>query len=153
MTKDQVEAIEAAMLEEHRKDLEALQRLKRFLPNAGPSGLDAARAPKPNVAEEEPEDETSPSLRDKIAEILSADPSQGWTTRKVLARLVELKFPLGAQRPINGVSVALSVWVRRGKAYIARRGTGRKPHIYRWGTKPSQAALVPSIKEAPSRTA
>jgi hypothetical protein len=148
MTKEEIKSIEMAMLNEHRKDLEALDRLKRFLPDSAPNGTGNHET----ADEEDESDSGASSLRDKIAEIMSAAPDQNWTGQKVLARLIELKFPLASKKPINGVSVALNIWVKRGKAHIHKKGSGRKPNIYRWGPKVSPPSLFSTIKEATGKT-
>jgi hypothetical protein len=139
MTKEEIKTIETAMLEEHRRDLEALERLKRFVPDAAPKGSGSHKTH--SVVEEEGDSGADASLRDKVAEVLSAEPVKCWTAQKVLDRLIELNFPLGSKKPKNGVSVALGVWVKRGKAHIYRKGSGRRPHVYRWGPKAPQNTL------------
>lgn len=149
LSKQQLEELERAMLVDHKRDLDALNRLKRFLPDSVaspyPVGTGAEKQDDPvsrpttviSLLKSEPsvfnEDEQDVvSLRSKIAEVMKADPSRGWTGRKMLAHLQTIGFPLQANKPLNSVVIATSYWVKKGEAFVSRKGSGRMPNIIRW---------------------
>ena len=150
MDQNQIAELENAMHAEHEKDREALARLKRFLPSESNSNGAQAPATVSQRPADRPHDDlddfeydeqrvdgkfvyTDASLRGMIREVLSANPTKGWTTGTMLAHLQKIEFPLAAQKPINSVSVALTYWVKQEQAHVARRGSGRTPHVYKWG--------------------
>jgi hypothetical protein len=132
MNQEQIAEIERHMREEHRKDLEALARLKRFLPQNGLSHpVPAAEVEQIDLDEDFEDPKPVTSLRSKIGEVLNENPSVRWTTQKVLARLREDKFPLKAQKPIYSVGQALQKLVTKGTIRIIRHGTGSDPNVYK----------------------
>jgi hypothetical protein len=159
LDKTQIEELEKAMLEEHRLDLEALNRLKRFLPANGAnakqvSGKEADTAahaepgPLPratNAMPARPADKKVPSdhdldedlqdigtLRGKVGEVMASDPERSWTGERMLTHLRVIGFPLRAQRPSISIVTAMTYWVKRDFAHVVRKGVGRAPNIVRW---------------------
>jgi hypothetical protein len=133
----------AALKEELRKDMEALERVERLMAakNGSLSRPDDRQlplpiSPKPNheamdTEDDDADDAPRDSLRATIADLLNSDPSIRWTTQKVLARLEEMKFPLRAKEPIYSVGQTLAVLVKKEKIRLARKGSGSAPHIYK----------------------
>jgi hypothetical protein len=130
----QIGALERQMLEEHRKDLEALARLKRFLPTngSGAKSIDDNQMDLPGaVAEADLDEGPVVSLRGTIEQIVNSDPTVRWTTQKVLKRLQQTGFPLKAKKPIYSVGQALQKLSEGGRIRVVRRGVGSAPNIYK----------------------
>jgi hypothetical protein len=141
MDRTQIEALEKAMLEEHRRDMEALNRLKRFLPNGSPGTTKLTPIAQPTAPAHLLQDDTNDgaedgdtvaTLRGKVGELMASDPTHGWTGQRMLRNLQEIGFPLKARKPQNSVIVAMAHWVKRGYATVARKGSGRNPNIIKW---------------------
>jgi len=132
----------AALKEELRKDLEALERVERLMAakNGKLSALpddrqlplmppDARRTD--SIDQSDEDNGPATSLRGKIEEIINAEPGNRWTTQKVLAKLNEIKFPLKAQKPIYSVGQSLNGLVNQNRIKLARKGAGSEPNIYK----------------------
>lgn len=175
-TKKHIDELERAMLEEHRRDFEALARLKRFLPSNGaqaqpvamatdPAGRGITKADsmsRPTIAtpiSDGPTDDVDPdhdpqdlgTLRDKIGEIMASDPNRTWTGKKMLEQLQSIKFPLQARKPISGIVTSMTYWVKQDCAVITRKGSGRAPNIVRW--KPDRASPRSTQRQEEQRAA
>jgi len=152
MDATQITVLERQMLEEHKKDIEALARLKRFLPTNGaaPDPVEHRQMALPVGGDaEELDDAPVTTLRGKIEEIINADPTQKWTTQRVLARLREIGFPLNAQKPIYSVGQSLKILAGHERIKLVRKGVGSAPNIYRARVTEQQANSmeVPSADE------
>lgn len=129
----QLAAIELAMAEEHRRDKEALDRMKRFIRGGdSPQQRPLSLAPSTFVRDEEDEDDSGEgSIRSKVAEVFDANPDRRWTIPQMVAYLNEIGFTLKAQRPEATMYGVFQRLRERGRIRIVRRGTGRTPHTYR----------------------
>ncbi len=147
MDKARIEEIEMAMREEHRRDEEALDRLKRFLPSNGTNSgnskrlfeyipkndrLDPINVGHHDSLEDIDEALNVVTLRGKIGQTMASDPTKGWTGKKMLKALEEAKFAFAARKPINSVAIAMNYWVKRGFAHVTKRGSGRIPNVIKW---------------------
>ena len=137
MDATKIETLERQMIEEHRKDLEALARLKRFLPSnvATASPIDERQTKLPVYLEVRVEDDMDETpvmtLRGKIEQTVNSDPNLKWTTQKVLAYLRQVGFPLNAKKPIYSVGQTLKILADQGRIRLVRKGVGSAPNIYR----------------------
>lgn len=133
MDQDQIAAMEQQMMEEHRKDMEALARLKRFIPpNGATSGASRSSitvsAPSP-VVPLVPEEGTP--LKHAIRDIANHEPSVRWTNVKMLKYLESIKFELNAQKPIYSIGQATQKLIDRGDLKLVKKGSGNTPNIFR----------------------
>lgn len=135
MDEEQILAIERQMQEEHKKDLEALARLKRFIPGANkrirPLEVQHEEVMAEVMSGNDGEEGSAISLRGKIKEILNSDPPVRWTNTRILTYLKKMGFPLNAKKPIYSVSQATQRLAIRGEIIIVRHGVGNQPNIYR----------------------
>jgi hypothetical protein len=145
---DQIAEMEKAMLEEHRKDREALDRLKRFIPkNSSPAKDDQVDAeyadvealrPRQRAIELEANDDLAPhTIIGKVESVMLADTTKRWTVPVMLQLLKGEKFPLAAQKPESTLGLVFAKLHKRGKIRLVRRGGGRTPNVYR-GQLPTQ---------------
>jgi hypothetical protein len=152
-----ITAMEHSMREEHRKDLEAFERMKRFLPANG-------RAPKqPTIIDAEPVDTDDDSLDlpdgqlpqtiiGKVESIMLADTAKRWTVPAMLQELRRISFPLEAKTPASTLGLVFAKLRRRGHIRIVKRGSGRTPNIFRGVQSQSQEgdSEVDSKSERPT---
>jgi hypothetical protein len=136
---NQILAIEAAMEEEHRRDRDALQRLKRFLPTNG-AGRTPGLIERPNghaheaplfdeVTDNTAEPET---IIDKVEQIMQSDITKRWTIPLMLAHLQEIKFPLAAKKPESTLGLVFVKLLRKRRSIrIVKRGGGRIPNVFK----------------------
>lgn len=130
---DQLAEMEKSMREEHRKDLEALERLKRFLPASSIS----AQKPEPGATpgsnqQLELEEGLAPtSIIGKVESVMIADTDREWTVPQMLSQLRKDKFPMLAKAPLSTLGLTFTKLTRRGKIKLVRRGYGRNPNVYR----------------------
>jgi hypothetical protein len=133
----------AALKDELRRDLDAVERVERMLafkngslmkPNGNgkqstvaPLNLDETVAPDDEYDTDAPVD----SLRGTVERIVNSDPNERWTTAKVLQRLIETKFDLRAAKPIYSVGQSLNVLVKKGRIRLVRKGAGSAPNVYK----------------------
>ena len=148
----------AALREELRKDLEALERVERLMAakNGSLSRSDDRQMALPinnrsrildvDSAEEDAVNAPSMSLRGKIAEVINSDPNVRWTTQRVLAHLQDTHFPLKAQKPIYSVGQSLNSLAKRGNIRLVRKGTGSEPNIYK-GKLPAGPTSTTSMED------
>src|SRR5262249_9132943 len=133
----------AALKDELLRDLEAVERVEKLM--ASKNGLlskpDKRQMTLPissnkhaeaiENATEDAADAPKDSLRGTIERIINEDPSERWTTQKMLAHLRSISFPLRAEQPIYSVGQSLNVLVKKGKIRLARKGGGSAPNIYK----------------------
>jgi hypothetical protein len=152
MDSDQIAAMERQMQEEHKKDMEALARLKRFLPGNGASSNGAtsaathqAASPTQPVFPLVPAEGTP--LKHAIRDIMNHDPSVRWTNVKMLKYLQDIKFELNAIKPIYSIGGATQKLFDAGEIKIVKKGSGNTPHVFRGLTPLEQAARDAAAKE------
>ena len=144
MDKKKVVELEQQMLEEHRKDLEALTRLKRFLPsndNVGGQETSTIITEPPShstIASLVPEEGTP--LKYAIRDILNNDPSVKWINKKILQYLLDVGFELKAQKPIYSIGQATQQLLGSGEIKLVKKGFGSTPNILRGLTLIEQVA-------------
>lgn len=128
----QLAAMERAMQEEHRKDREALERLKRFL-HADGNSCGELHEPKTVLEQiqEEVDELNTNTMIGTVEAIIANDPKKRWTVASMLQRLRDDKFPLAADKPQASLGLVFSKLHKRGKIRLVRRGSGRTPHVYR----------------------
>lgn len=134
MEATQIAVLERQMLEEHKKDLEALARLKRFLPTNGSAPTVDERQmalPAPGQQDEDLDEAPVKSLRGTIERVINADPTVRWTTQKMVSNLQRIRFPLRAKKPIYSVGQSMQILAERGAIRLVRRGVGSAPNIYK----------------------
>jgi hypothetical protein len=143
---DQIAAIENAMAEEHRKDLEALQRLKRFLPSnsnvAAPftvtQRLRQARKAElelPSVSEAESHDEPV-TIVSAVKDTLMANPEKSWTVVQMIHALNGVPgVKMESRKPEATVGLIFSKLAKKNKVHIIAKGSGRRPHVYKWNAQ------------------
>jgi hypothetical protein len=142
---EQFELARKAMEEEYRKNLEALERVKRFLPRELETSIDNgshASAAKTTVIQKSSEDSEdkgqpveSPSLIGAVLEILVSKPATSFNPRTVLYALESKNFPFSRDngKRILSVAQALRKLTERDQPQVklVRRGSGRRPNSYR----------------------
>jgi hypothetical protein len=128
---NQLAAIEDAMAEEHRRDREALQRLKRFLPPNGSSGrVTQVLTIHKDVDSEESDDPQT--IIDKVEQIMQADPAKKWTVPGMLVHLQQIGFPLAAKKPQATLGLVFAKLVNKRRTIrLFKRGAGRNPNVFR----------------------
>ena len=102
MDPEKVTDIERQMLEEHRKDLKALARLKRFLHSSENNAIPVQ--PSEPIAPLVPEEGTP--LKHAIRDIMNNDPTRKWSNGKMLNYLSSIGFNLKAKKPIYSIGQA-----------------------------------------------
>ncbi len=152
MDKDQIAAIERQMQEEHKKDMEALERLKRFIPSSGINGnaSDVHQVPLQSISKIPVTPlvlEEGTSLKHAIRDIMNHDPSIRWTNVKMLKYLEDIKFELKAKKPIYSIGQATQKLVDGGEIKLVKKGSGNAPNIYRGLNQLEQAAREASENE------
>jgi hypothetical protein len=128
---NQLATIESAMAEEHRKDREALQRLKRFLPPNGSNGrvTQVLTIASDGTVEESEEPQT---IIDKVEQVMQADPSKRWTVPAMVTYLKQINFPLAAKKPQATMGLVFAKLVgKRRTIRVVKRGAGRNPNVFR----------------------
>ena len=136
MDANQIKLMEEQMREEHQKDIDALNRLKRFMPVNGHESKPRSAPPKQEPLEEtigEADDDstTTATLRGTIERIMSGDLAKKWTVQTMLAQLKSLNYPFKASKPINSVSLSLQALYKKQRIVLVRRGAGSAPNVYR----------------------
>ena len=127
----------AALEQELRKDLEAVERVRRLMETKSVAAPDDRQLPLPVgfglelIDETETNDESTGSIIGTIEQLLNADPNVRWTTLKVLNQLKAIGYPLRAAKPIYSVGQSLSKLVKQGKIRLVKKGSGNSPHVYR----------------------
>jgi hypothetical protein len=150
-------AMESAMREEHRKDLEALQRLKRFLPanSAAPTQqppVDAKHADTNDDSHDPTVDSLAQTIIGKVESIMLADTNKRWTVASMLEELRRLNFPLVSKTPTSTLGLVFAKLHKRGIIRLVRRGSGRTPNVFRGVQSQSQEgdSEVDSKNERPT---
>ena len=133
---EELEAIRANMEEEHRKNMDALDRVMRFsFPNAVPRAISQLPLILPaekmdRAAPNHADSTNAPSIIDAIRLVFIENPSRMFTTKLMMEELKQRRVELKAQSPLVTISVALKKLVDRDVIYIVRRGNGKDPHWY-----------------------
>ena len=108
MDNDQIAALERQMQEEHKKDLDALDRLKRFLPSNGSEHAAGTHAEATQVARPASQfvPEADTPLVYAVRDVMNYDPAVRWTNPKMLKYLTDSGFELKAKQPIYSIGQA-----------------------------------------------
>jgi hypothetical protein len=138
LTESEIEAIRSNMLDEHKRDLEAfeaLKRLSRFLPNSGNTlsrPVGSTRVDHIRSTQEPSSMAPADSMLGKMERILWGNPSRTWTIQAIKAEMEKDGYRFLATQPIASMGVAMKKLVDRGKVDVVMRGSGRTPNIYQW---------------------
>lgn len=125
LNEEQIAEIERAMREEHTRDLEALQRLKRYLPSNSRSAPAAQQSPK--LVEEAVRPvrrSTNRGLKAEVITVIKEEPGRVWTRPGVYEKLNERGFQIRAKDHVAALNQALRTLVQNGDIHILRQGTG-----------------------------
>src|SRR5579872_448501 len=100
MDSQQIAEMERAMEEEHRKDRDALQRLKRFLPqNNNVSATGEAPSAAISDANDLSDSKATPTILATVATIMQRDSAVTWDWTKLLQQLKTEGHEVQATRP------------------------------------------------------
>jgi hypothetical protein len=152
--------------EEDKKDLEALERVARLLPDgSAPSlvkgaqvAIKAQSASKNQSAgeEERSSDSDAPSLISAVLETVLSRPNASLSPRLVLEILESQNFPFTRDdgKRILSVAQALRKLTERDqpKVRLLRRGSGRRPNLYRAQVQEINPAHVTDAARSSERT-
>jgi hypothetical protein len=131
----QIGAIEAAMEAEHAKDREALARLKRFLPNKnGAKNGNSHNQETLQLIHDDPDG--ADTLIGRVESVLFADPEKRWTVPTMIEHLRSIGVQFEAKRPDATMGLIFSKLKGRYKVRIVKRGSGRRPHVYKAEVNP-----------------
>jgi hypothetical protein len=131
--------------EEYQKNLEALDRVARLIPSgSAPSQVNGAQVAikalftskdQSTEEEERSSDSDTPSLISAVLETVLSRPNASLSPRLVLEILESQNFPFTRDngKRILSVAQALRKLTERDQPQvrIARRGSGRRPNLYR----------------------
>ena len=138
LTKQELDLIRVRMEEEHTKDMEALERIMRFLPVSDSvinQPLKPSLVPELTVNTDPNVNALasgSHSVLGGIEKILSDHYNRTWTSQQIKTELETRGVDLLAKNPMATVSVTLKKLLDRQKIKVVRLGAGREPHIYQW---------------------
>jgi hypothetical protein len=120
------------MQEEHRKDQEAFERVKRFFNTNG--RLPDSVAHTDSDTDEDPSDTmaNTNTIIGQIAHIMESDPTKKWTVPSMLGYLRSQRYPMHAKKPEATIGITLRKLQSRGRIRLVRQGAGRSPSIYKW---------------------
>jgi len=129
-TPDQLKQVRAKMEEEHRRDIEALERVARFLPGSPRPVPDPPERPAstPEPSSFAPADSTLGMME----RLLWRYPSRTWTIQQLKSEMEKQGYTFKAQQPIASMGVAIKKLSDRGKVTVVMRGSGRVPNVYQW---------------------
>lgn len=131
LTPDQIVEMEQAMEEEHRKDRDALHRLKRFLPEQRNGHSKQTPQPMAPASQKETAAAGTETLIGRMEAIMQQDLNRVWTVPAMMEHLKQLGVPLGGNTPEKSVGLNFVKLVQRGKAELFRKGAGRIPNLYK----------------------
>jgi hypothetical protein len=126
--------------EEYQKNVEALERVARFLPSdsAIPTANAAQTqpdAPRPTANQAQQEDEESATLIDAVLEAIVSRPTMSLSPRMVFNVLVAQNFPFAGDENRSLVSIGASLRKLAARQHsqirLFKRGSGRRPNLYR----------------------
>ena len=139
MDAQELAQVERAMEEEHRRDREALERLKRFLhPGKNGNSVHAATAAKSASGKDDAETAAVYTIISRVAEIMTANPSRKWSGPQMLDEVRSAGSPVSAQRPLSTINRVFRKLVKRRVIRRVRTGKGTTPHLYR-AIRPTQS--------------
>ncbi len=125
---NQILEIKRRMEQEHRLDLEALDRLLRFLP-------DASNGVKPKTVEIKPsnsgESDDLSAFDMRIKEIIDGDYKRDFSVVDILSALEASGNKPNAARPESAVNRALSRLVSAHVIQVSRQPKGRRAGLYK----------------------
>jgi hypothetical protein len=126
-----IEEMQQSMLEEHRKDLEALERLKRFLPQSNAAVSKPKGVPEDLGPQADLESLSEDTIIGKVEQVMTSDTARRWTVPLMFAELRRQNFPLAAQKPERTLGLILRKLADRKVIKIVKRGSGRSPNVYK----------------------
>ena len=136
LTKAVVDRFEKAAKDRYERDMEAVRGMRALLEryDSGELGEELCNAISGHGAETMPlppldATSASQSLASKVAEVCEEYAHEQWTTRRMLAYLRQVDFPL-SQKPEGSVSACLGNLAREKKLRIVRKGAGSTPSVY-----------------------
>ncbi len=128
---DEISGIEKRMREEHARDLEALEglkRLRKYLPerdNLPKSGATTPTTPRTN------EQGVRSGLKGVIRDIVSTqDPTRRWTRTSVAKALDDIGFEVRAKDKDAAINQSLRTLVNRGELSLISQGSGSALSVY-----------------------
>jgi hypothetical protein len=126
----QIAEIERKMKEEHKRDLEALQRLRKYLPASETANRSAqSGAEEPRSSNGRPRGRKT-GLRKKIREAIDSMPDQHLTRAEIAEILDADGFEIQAVDPVSSMNQALRKLVIRKDIALAKPGLGSSPAKY-----------------------
>lgn len=125
-TPEQLSEVERRMEEEHRKDREALLRLKRFLDLGEQTSVITIHR-----EEDSSNVDDTPTIISKVESVFADDFTRKWTVPTMIAHLRHEGFPLVAQKPEATMGQVFARLQQRGVIRLVRRGAGRRPNIFK----------------------
>jgi hypothetical protein len=148
-------AMEQSMRDEHRRDLEALERLKRFLPANGNAPAQSKTIDAPIVdtnddALDLPEGPFPQTIIGKVESIMLADTAKRWTVPAMLQELRRTNFRLEAKTPASTLGLVFAKLRKRGRIRIVKRGSGRTPNVFRGVESQEGDSEIDSKSERPT---
>jgi hypothetical protein len=135
----QISDMESRMREEHRKDLEALERLKKYLPTPTSNGVTsvplvpASRTPRVrSIGRRTRAGGGRTGLTNEVLAIITEarDQQEIWSRAEVQEALNKRMFVVTASDPVAAINQALKALVGRGDLFIVRQGSGSSPSLY-----------------------
>lgn len=134
----QIAEMERRMREEHQKDLEALERLKKYLPsesakNGAPTRIPASRIPAsriPRKVRAVGGGGRTGLTKEVLAIITEGEQGRQWTRGDIKQELDRRGFAIRAKDDIAAVNQALKSLVARGEIQLLEQGSGSRPSVY-----------------------
>lgn len=135
VTEQMIEELERAMLTEHRRELEALNLLKKRYANSknGHSPVVAgAVAASPLGGYPIDNDVPLPmTMVERVSQIVRGHPEVSWDAPKMVNVFKSSGIPLKAERPLSTFNRIFRKLQKRGVVRLVRRGKGTGPNVYR----------------------
>jgi hypothetical protein len=130
LTQEQLADMRSRIESEYRKDMEALQRLARFLPG-GPPVAAAAATPAIRAASEA-EEESEETQIDVMLAILTKNFGRTYTVREVYDELRRQRVAMNSDeaQALRTTGNAMIRLAKRRRIRVVRRGKGRQPTVY-----------------------
>lgn len=140
LSREQLDQMRASIETEYQKDMEALQRLSRFLPNKGEEVAPGAETPAVESAAESENLGVAESQIDAVYRVVSKNYERNLTSRDVFKMLADEGFPMDDRKQaLATIGTSLTKLATRGRIRLIRKGKGRQANIFR-GHVPSFSA-------------
>jgi hypothetical protein len=133
LTREQLETVRQQMEEEHRKDMEALERIlsKFSVPSVDKSNHQRRFVVPQEVVRPVPPD----TIRGAAISVLStSSPDTIWTASSLYREMRAQQYPFTQDESgaTNVLSAVLGKLLRSGQLELVSRGASRRPAQYRW---------------------